>query len=200
MVLHDRRLQRIDQDAFMFAVSPISFCSSTRIPTLTVGHRKEAVADRNKVHADARPRRQKRRPPGRTTRQRFGNHRLKLRLASSEMKDGTADDDIRKLIWKGHFFNASLPGNFHLAGRFLPTLTIRVRVQQRDHSHRPQKSRTLAQQIDEIAAISAARVKNAHSRARCCRARSDRTRRCRSGQRVPGCSESSCELFFLGHC
>ena len=162
-----------------------------QIPSLTVGHGVQSVAQRNKIHADSRRETAKKKASGTKDAPEFGNHRLKLLFASSEVKDRAADDDVRKFICKRHFLDAThleifvwqagiqrfgqSPNVFDPRGIRIDRKNFRAFAQQdkRDSGHIRSPRRECA------------------FRARCCRAGFDRTRRCRSHRRVPGCSESS---------
>ena len=97
VILHDRRLQSIDQNRFHALGKSHQLLFVDEIPRLPVGHGVESVAHRFEIHADARGEATKKETAGTKDAPEFGEHGVKLRVVASEVKNGVAENDVGKV-------------------------------------------------------------------------------------------------------
>ena len=103
MVMHDGGLEGVDEGGVKLVGEVEEHVFIDQEPVLAVGHLEEPALEALKIHADAGGQAAEEEATGTNDAPEFGNHRLKLGFASSEVEDGVADDDVGKVIWKRHF-------------------------------------------------------------------------------------------------
>jgi hypothetical protein len=163
VILNDRSLQGIDEHSLHPRGKGQEFLFVDEEPTLAVGHGEETVVQRDEIHADARTQAAEQQTAGAEDAPHFGNHGLKLFFATSEVKHGAADDYIREFVWKMHLFNAAYlkvlvwQSGVQRLGQFADMFDRgRVLVDGENLG-------ALPQQIDEISAVTAPCIEDAHA-------------------------------------